>query len=254
MTKFKGNERGPIVPVPKKEGASMVRKSMGANICQRGPGAEIAAAAGRLAKQKKGDGAETNEKTRALFDVAKKGKWGTVMSEVTKDNINERDVRGMTLLMVAAEQGEYTIVQRLVRNGAHKNAIDNYEKSALTHALLNEHNKVAELLQELNTNWKFDLYVAVRDRRKVLVDLMREVLGATDEDVARAEAECDPERGPALSHMVRRIGGEANAQQDLTVALQPEEVGTARRHSSKVVEPGSAPTAPKKPHTGFRGC
>ncbi len=254
MTKVKGNAGKHIVSVPKKEGASMVRKSMGATICQRSPGAEIAAAAERLAKQKKGGAAEKNEKTRALFDVAKEGKWGTVMSEVTKDNINERDVRGMTLLMVAAEQGEYAIVRRLVKNGAQKDATDDYEKSALTHALLNEHNKVAELLQELDTNWKFDLYVAVRDRRKMLVMTMKEVLGATDEDVARAEAECDPKRGPALSHRVQRVGGEANAQQDLTVALQPSRVGTARRDDSKVVEPGSAPTAPKKPHIGFRGC
>ena len=180
----------------------------------------IAAVAEKFAKQKSGDAAEKNEKTRALFAAAKKGKWGTVMSEVNKDNINERDVRGMTLLMVAAEQGEYTLVHRLVRNGAHKNAIDDYERSALTHALLNGHSKVAKLIQDMDTNWKFDLYVAVRDRRKMLVMTMKEVLGATGEDIAAAEekAKDEPERG--LSRKTRRVSSTGMDVHELEIMFQ----------------------------------
>ena len=188
----------------------------------------IGAAAEKIVKQKSGDAAEKNEKTRALFAAAKKGKWGTVMSEINKDNIDERDALGMTLLMVAAEQGEYAIVQRLVRNGAHKDAIDEYERSALTHALLNGNSKVAELLHDLDTNWKFDLYVAVRDKRKMLVMSMKEVLGATDEDIAAAEekAKDEPERG--LSRRTRRVSSTGMAVHELEIMFQ-KKGGTGKK-------------------------
>jgi len=246
----RGNARKSIVPAPKEEGKRYVRKSMAATVFQRNP--VTSAANMHAVKARSRD--EKNKEINEIFLAAEKGKWGTAMGMINKDNINERGPYGMTLLMEAAAQGEYVLVERLVRNGASKGLEDDIGRGAITHALLNGHNKVANLLHDLGTSWEPDLVFAVRDHRVLLIQSMKDVLGVTDGDIARVEAQCDPERGPALSSRVQKIGDEANAQQELAVALQPERLGTVKRHDPKIVETGSAPTVPKKPHITFRGC
>ncbi len=253
----KGVERKSIVPVSEREGDLAVRgkrASAPTIYCgNMGPN-ELAAAAKAFAGRAKKLTERREEKIGEMFKAANKGKWDEVMDIVDENNINAGNAHGMTLLMIAAAQGKGSIVQKLIDIGADKNQIDRYDRSAVTHALLDKENHAAKLLKALGADWKKDLYVAVRDRRVLLVNAMKEVLKATDEDVAWAEAECDPERGPALTHRVLGLGGETNAQQALTVAFQPERVRTGGSYDPKIVEPGSASTAPKKPHISFQGC
>ncbi|MBD3397732.1 hypothetical protein GF412_01215 [Candidatus Micrarchaeota archaeon] len=203
----KGSERKSIVPAPKGELS-----------VHRNP---VAAAAETFALRRRIRGRKEKE-TREMFSAAKKKKWGTVLSRANRDNINERGPHGMTLLMEAASQGEYVVVQRLVQSGAYKRSEDDLGRTAIAHALLNSHNDVAKLINSLGASWERDLLLAVRDRRVMLVKSMQEALGVTQEDIDNAEAQCDPGRGPALGSAVRKVSGEALAQHELTVMFQPK--------------------------------
>ena len=190
---------------------------------------------------------------KRMFSNAEKGKWGRVLSEINKENINERDGRGRTLLMLAASQGEYVVAQKLVLSGSDVNLEDNYGRSALRYALRHDHPKVALLFKAHGANWKEDLYKVVDGGRALMVQAMRKTLGATDADIEEAEARCSKGRSSAMGRRVRRISGEANALQELTVMFQPEPANSAKVGHAQGTESPDAPK-PKEKHTGFLGC
>jgi len=155
---------------------------------------------------------------RVVFEIAKKGgreNWDLVVGNVEKEDVDTRDGHGRTLLMLAAMQGNMDSVKSLVEKGAYKSVIDECERSALMHAMLNGHHDVAKWLKEKGADWKADLEIAVRDRRKLLIYSMIEVLGVTGDDVAEAEAKFDPKRGPPVAHRVKGVGDDALAVMDL---------------------------------------
>lgn len=235
----KGSERKSIVPVGK-----------GDLSVQRNP---VAAAAEAFELKRKIQW-ERVKKTKEIFSAAKEKKWGTALSMVNKNNINEHGPHGITLLMEAAAQGELAVMQRLVRNGAFKGAEDDFGRSAITHALLNSHPEAAKLLQKLGASWARDLYFAVRDRRVLLAKSIQETFGISDENVAELEFSMDPNRGPALGKGVEKISGEANALRELTVLFQPENIKNAAKLASSKVPEKTGDPLPGKTRVSFRGC
>jgi ankyrin repeat protein len=239
-TIMKGNLRKSIVPAEKGELSA-----------QRNPVAAAAEAFALKAKLRR----KQKEKTNKIFSAAKKGMWGTALSLVDGNNINERGPHGMTLLMEAAAQGELTVMQRLVRNGAFKGTEDDFGRSAITHALLGSHPEAAKLLQKLGASWARDLYFAVRDRRVLLANSIQETFGVSDAEVADIEFSLDPGRGPALRKGIEKISGDGNMLRELTVMFQPEKI----KNAGGADRPARAPEAPavqppKKRPISFRGC
>jgi len=255
----KGSNRKSIVPVPKERtGDLALRVSRPPTVFQVIKENEIAHAAERLRKQNlKRSKAEYAEK-REMFAHAKKGEWGPVFEWLESkeyQKINERDDHGKTLLMVAASEGNLKATADLMDKGAYSGLTDKYERSALIHALRNEHYEVARFLRGAGVKWESDLTTALRDGRVLLVKTMQTVLEISDGQVAAIEATLDPNRGPALSHRLEGLGEEADAQQELTVMFQS---ATIKESATSALEKGadnaSALTGQKKPFTSFRGC
>jgi len=183
---------------------------------QQGDGKTIVAAHKALEARNRANAAEKRELTSLRFRIAKSGdkeNWKAVLLTLDEDCVNDRDIDGKTLIMVAAMQGNLDVVKKLAEFGAHKGLIDNYERSALAYAIRGGHSETAQWLFE-NTNWKHDLYLAVRDKWVGGIRKFRE-LGATQEDVDAAEAKCDPNRGSPVAHRVRWIGDASEMVQEL---------------------------------------
>jgi hypothetical protein len=190
-----------------------------------------------------------------VFEGAREGKWSQVLSMVGRDLVNERDRRGRTLLMLAAMQGDRKAMEGLVEKGAFKSLVDDCERSALVHAMLGGKYAAARWLRESGVNWKGDLEIAVRDRRKLLVRGMIDVLGVTGDDIAEAEAKFDPKRGPALSSRVKRVrGSDAAAVRGLELLATDDFKAEPGFDAGEYTKGKKAATeAERKPHTGYIG-
>lgn len=173
MTKkeFSGDKRcGVVASVPKRQGELAIRR--------KNP---IAAAANmHTLKAKRRE--EKEKFVRSVFYAALNGKWGTVLSMVNADNVNEPDRLGKRLIMIAAMQDEVRVMERLVYAGAFKQATDDVGRDAVFYAVKEGKERASNWLVRNEAGWERALETAVREGRILLAGRFK-VFGATAEEI-----------------------------------------------------------------------
>ena len=220
----RGCARKSIVPVAKEGGELMVCNPVAPKACSKNPVAAAAAVYAFKAKKQE----EKEKFVRKAFAAAREKKWGTVLSMVNVNNVNEPDELGRRLLMIAAMQDEIVVMEHLVRGGAFKQATDVVGRDALFYAVREGVEQAPKWLIENGVQWEHALETAVKEGELLLAERFK-IFGATDEQIAGL-MEKYPNPSRVLSDRARITGDTANAVHELGLnhRLYPKAGDTAK--------------------------
>jgi len=89
-----------------------------------------------------------------IFDLARSGNLENLQSALTKDNLNLKDGKGYSPLMLAAYNGNFEATEFLLEMGADPNSSDNSGSTILMGASFKGHLEIVKLLVEKGANPK----------------------------------------------------------------------------------------------------
>ncbi|MBD3389522.1 hypothetical protein GF415_01030 [Candidatus Micrarchaeota archaeon] len=164
-----------------------------------------------------------------LMAAAKNGKCSVVeelLKELDADPKLE-DMDGNTALHHAILNGNRTTAKILMKNGANPDLINKGGKTPLHLAIINEDRASAKTLVENGADWEAELVLAVRQRRKMVVDRITEIVGTEQASPVIEESRKKP---PLFSTAVENVDDTGNAVYELGL-----------QELAKKGEPGSGP-------------
>lgn len=95
---------------------------------------------------------ETMKKGPSLHDLARAGELEAFNGLLTAQNINEKDAKGYSPLMLAAYNGHLELVRYLLENGADPNSVDYGESSILMGVAFKGYTEIIKLLIDYGAN------------------------------------------------------------------------------------------------------
>ncbi len=155
---------------------------------------------------------ERHEKnTREIFEAVRNGI--KALWRINEGSVNIRDHLERTPLMVAAKNGQCSVVEELRKElGADPDLTDINGRTALQHAILEGNRATAKILVDTGADWKSDLELAVRQGRKHVAERIVEIVG---EEKAAPVVEESMKKPAMLSSRVENVDCTANAVHDL---------------------------------------
>ncbi|MFP3949626.1 MAG: ankyrin repeat domain-containing protein [Candidatus Micrarchaeia archaeon] len=155
---------------------------------------------------------ERHEKeVRKIFEAVNNGI--KALWKLNEGSVNIRDHLERTPIMVAAKNGQCSVVEELMKElGADPDLIDINGRTALQHAILEGNRATAKILVDTGADWKSDLELAVRQGRKKMAERIVEIVG---EEKAAPVVEESMKKPAMLSSRVEKVDSTANAVHDL---------------------------------------